>query len=520
MRVNKYLVFLTTAVGMLFGSCSDDKIDTTPPPAVGIVGITVIPDGSAIAYDKFVVVGDTLVNIGDSIAYAVTQEALQHALVKVKPTLFGKAYYNNVQITDSGFVADVTKPLVLEARSAGGVATYVLKVVQSLTEPLPIMEKMASTFVGFPDKVIDYDVAYFKGKFYATVTSYMPDGGDVGATPKDKRVNYDLYVSEDGLRWEQVVYKTNTDGVRLPRGQKEYVVGGEGASLAVFNDRLYVLGGARNKGRDKFKNAPELQGMDSPRIAFWRSFSTADGETFDCDTVGMQLYAMGEAMPSVARNQLLAIMGMTPVVFKDKMYMFSPYMMYAGQVQSSSKMYYTEDGKSWTMPMPESAESGGAVAPLTEAAYFVFKDSLWCVGGARSYINVATMSNSIFVTGDGMTWENRGMVPDSILGNVYGMKAVATDSVVYLFGGQKHPTMEGEIAGFTPNQVLRSTDAVNWEIVTTPDGFTPIRRAKAVSDGENAWIFGGVSSLLTKSIYAYPTEADTWSTETWVQKMK
>ncbi len=265
MRVNRYLVFLTTAVGMLFGSCSDDKIDMTPPPAVGIVGVTVIPDGSAIAYDKFVITDDTIVNSGDSIAYAVTQEALRNALVKVKPTLFGKAYYNNVQIADSGFVADVTQPLVLEARSAGGTATYVLKVVQSQTEPMPVMEKVASSFVGFPDKVIDYDVAYFKGKFYATVTSYMPDGGDVGATPKDKKVNYDLYVSEDGLHWEQVVYKTNTDGVRLPRGQKEYVVGGEGSVLAVFNDRLYVLGGARTKGRDKLKNLPVLLGYDTPR---------------------------------------------------------------------------------------------------------------------------------------------------------------------------------------------------------------------------------------------------------------
>ncbi len=522
--MGRYLLFLTAAVWVLLGSCSDEmkEVDTTPDAAVGIVGVTVIPDSSAISYEKFEIIGDTIVNRYDSVRYDVKTEALQNALVKVKATLFGEAYYNNVLIPDSGVVMDVTTPVMLEARSGSRSAYYVLNVLQRQTEPvqeytIPMMEKMASGFKGFPASVIDYDIAWFKDKFYATVTSYMP-GFENGASVLDNKVNYDLYTSADGLNWEQVVYKTNTEGVRLPRPQREYVVGGEGASLAVFNDRLYVLGGARTKGRDKLGNQPEVQ-YESPVVNNWRAFSTADGETFDCDTVGMTLTAGGMLIPNESRALLMGLFGMNPVVFKDRMYLFSPYKIYAGVTQSAANLYCTEDGKTWTMLEP-TIDVGGSIAAMTEAAYFVFNDSLWCVGGARSFIGAGTMSNSIYSTGDGETWNYRGMVPDSIMGNVYGMKAVAADSVIYLFGGQKQPVFEGEIAGFAPNQVFRSTDAVNWEIVKFPENFTPIRRAKVVYDGEKAWIFGGVSSPLTKSIYAYPTSADTWSTEVWTQTLK
>ncbi len=522
--MGRYLLCLTAAVWGLLSSCSDEmkEVDTTPDAAVGIVSVAVIPDSSAISYEKFEILGDTIANVNDSVRYEVKKEALQKALVMVKATLFGEAYYNNVLIPDSGVVMDVTEPVRLEARSGGRSAYYVLKVLQRQTEPvvkdsIPVMEKMASGFKGFPANVIDYDVAYFKDKFYATVTSYMP-GFENGASVLDKKVNYDLYTSADGLNWEQVVYKTNTEGVRLPRPQREYVVGGEGASLAVFNDRLYVLGGARTSGRDRLGNKPELIGVgETPTVSFWRSFSTADGETFDCDTVGMTMTARDSIMPSEARSILMGIFGMTPMVFKDKMYLFSPYKIFAGVTQSAANMYCTENGKDWTMMMQE---EGSNVSAMTEASYFVFNDSLWCVGGARSFIGVGTMSNGIYASGDGENWIYRGMVPDSIMGNVYGMKAVATDSVIYLFGGQKQPMLEGEIAGFAPNQVFRSTDAVNWEVVKFPENFTPIRRAKVVSDGEKAWIFGGVSSPLTKSIYAYPSSADTWSTEVWTQILK
>ncbi len=515
--MNKSLLLAAAALGV-FSACSEN-IDTTPPPAVGVINVSVIPDGSAISYDNFVI-GDTIVNTNDSVRYNVTPEALQNALVKVKPTLFGEAYYNNERILEDGVLMDVTQPVRLEARSGGLVTRYVLKVVQHQIQTIPPMEKLASRFAGFPDPklMIDYDVAYFKDKFYATVTSYKP-GTENGATVADRRINYELYTSEDGLTWEQVVYKTNTDGVRLPRGQKEYVVGGEGASLVVFNDRLYVLGGARTKGKDRFGNSPELQ-YEMPTVKNWRAFSTPDGETFYCDTVGKSLNMMDNELPSTAINQLMNIFGTVPVAFKDKLYMFSAQkILYGGTYQPGTYIYHSEDGKRWIAPTPITLSDGVAVASIADAAYFVFKDKMWCVGGFMNYAESGRFPNSIYSTEDGVNWTLEGTLPVELLGNVYGLRAVATENVVYLFGGQKYPMYEGEVVGFAPNQVLRSTDAINWEVVETPENFTPVRCGKVVGVGDKAWLFGGVSSIATDK-YPYPTSADTRSTEIWTQSLK
>ncbi len=508
--MKKYFLFLAAAVCGLFSSCSDDDDDSV---AVGITSVSVTPEGSAVSYNCIVNLG-VIENTNDSIGWDVAYEALQNAKIQVTTTIGSVAYYNDAVVGDSGFVADVTAPITLQARGADGVTvvTYQLNVVQAKTASGVDMAKKASTFNGLPKNLIDYDIAYFKNKFYATVVSLSDDS---------LTENYDIFVSENGVNWNQVNYTTNTSGVVLPEGQTEYVVGGEGASMVVFNDRLYILGGARTKAADKFGNEAEISDGwfgPTPEIRYWRSFSTADGETFDCDTIGASVISNGVALPSERLAMFLGQQGTDPVVFNGKLYMFGGYRPSFGMLQPAGTTYVTENGKEWTM-YTATADNGFQTQRIIDAARFVFKGKMWCIGGLTNYITANNLTNSIYSTADGETWTLDGTLPDSIMGNIFGWKAAVAEDVVYLIGGQRVPSAEGAVSEFAL-QMFRSTDCINWEVVELPANYdTPRRNARVVSIDNQAWIFGGINTL-TSGNYAYPTDLDTWTTDTWVKIMK
>ncbi len=485
----------------MFCSCSEDEEAVVQ--AVGITKVTVTPAGAVTS--NCVVKGVMIENTKDSVAFDVAPEALQNAEISVTATIGSVVYYNGAAVKDGKFTADVTNPITIEARGASGKVVYTLKVVQAKTMGDIDMVKKASKFAGFPEGVVDYDVAYFKGKFYAAVTSL---DGEVE--------NYDIFTSENGTTWTQVNYTVNTSGVNLPEGQDSYVVGGEGATLAVFNDRLYVLGGARTKGADKFGNEAETNwGMAS--ITNWRSFSTADGLTFDCDTVGMSLTMVqdGEEVPVAANriSTMLARQNLTAEVFNGKMYMISGYSPMFGMMQPVRNSYVTTDGKNWTA-LNATADDGKLPYAIFEAARFVFNGKMWVVGGHFNYIDAGQMSNKIYSSEDGETWEMKGEVPAEMQ-NVFSMKAVVADDVIYIFGGQK----QGETSGLAPTQMFRSVDGINWEAVAAPESFVPVRAAKVVGVGTQAWIFGGISSLVSGN-YAGPAATDVRQFDTWVKNMK
>ncbi len=504
----KKLFILAVAACGLFCSCSEDEPTV---PAVGLTKVTVTPAGAPVS-NTCVITGTSIENTNDSVAFDVAPEALQQAEVSVVATLGSTVWFNGAAVEGGKFVADVTAPITIEARGAEDkVVAYTLNVVQAKTMGDVDLVKKASAFNGFPANVVDYDVTFFKGKFYAAVVSLQ---GEVE--------NYDIYTSENGTVWTPVDYTVNTEGVSLPDGQDSYVVGGEGASLVVFNDRLYVLGGARTRGADKFGNAAELEdgwmGI-VPVISHWRSFSTADGQTFDCDTIGMSVIMTQTGQPAPANmiSMLLGRQNATAMAFNGKMYLTGGYAPMYGMMQPSRNTYVTENGKDWT-DISGNTDDGKPAYAIFEAARFVFNNKMWIVGGHTNFIDPSQMVNAIYSSEDGVAWVKEGDVPAEMQ-NVFGMKAVVADDVVYIFGGQKVPTADGEVASLAPTQMFRSVDGKTWEAVATPENYTAIRSARAVAMGNQAWIFGGYNSLVIAN-YGAPVAGDTWSTETWVKNMK
>jgi len=489
--MKKSVWILLAAIGMMTAACSSDD-DSSTPAAVGILSAKVTPQGSSVSYNCDIDQTTLKIeNTKDSVQWDVTDACLRQTTVTVSTTLGGTAYYNGTAIGADGVTVDGTAGVQLVVKDDNGQSkTYTLNVVRAKTATGDDMVIKASAFKGFPSGVIDYDMAYFNDKFYATVTSLS------GETE-----SYQLFTSEDGINWTEVDYKTSDSTTG-------YVIGGEGARMTVFNNKLYIMGGARTKGSDKYGNAAETSwGMAT--ISTWRSYSTSDGITFACDTTGMK-YINGE---NEYPSSYMACTQMSFAELNGKLYMNDAYYMGFGMAQGKGIYAYTSNGKDWTA-LSVAADDETSINYTGGGAFFSFKGKLWKVGGYKSYISASNMTNAIYSSADGETWTKAGDLPTSMTG-LFGAKVVANDNIAYLFGGQ----FVTEDSSTLSNKVFSSTDGVNWTEVAVPTSFTARRNAKAVLAGNTAWVFGGITTA-SSGYYNYPSDTDVLGSDTWVKLMK
>lgn len=350
MQKNTLLTTALLAVSALFVSCSSD--DDAQQSVIGITKVEVTPSGSEKAYSCTASQTTlTIENSTDSVDWDVADAALSCAKITVSATLGTTVYYGDQPVTADGVEVDVTSPVTLTAKdNVGNAKAYTLKVVKAKTAGSDDMVKKASSFNGFPTGLVDFDVTVFKGKFYAITTS-------LSGTGESAVENYQLFNSEDGLHWNEVAYKTDLTGVNLPDGQDGYVIGGEGARLAVFKDRMYVLGGARTLGADKYGNPAEIEdGWSGPTktIKAWRSFSTADGETFKCDTVGMKVIRDGAEVPA---SSALSGIAFNVATQGGKMFIKGGFNFAFGMAQGARLSVSTSDGVNYEVNTMKSADA-------------------------------------------------------------------------------------------------------------------------------------------------------------------
>lgn len=492
-----------------FWSCSDD--DNGGSAAVGITNVTITPEGSAKSYNCVVNQSTGIIeNTSDSVDWDVTDASLTRTVVKVTATLNTAVYYNDQVIGADGLEIDVKNPVTLTAKdNSGNTKVYTLKVVRATTASGETMVLKSSSFQGLPSNMLYYDMAYFKDKFYAITVTVTGDNDN-------KTENYQLFSSVDGLNWTEVNYQTDKTGVTLPEGQDDYVIGGEGARLAVFNDRMYVLGGARIQASDKYGNAAETNwGM--AQISYWRSYSTEDGITFKPDTIGASLE---KADGTSTSYQNLKSAYMNAVVFNGKMYMKSGYVISFGMGQNAQMYACTSDGKAWKILSPIGANGESVdVSRRLGDAFFVFKGKLWCIGGFTNFLSSSSNNTcgTVYSSEDGITWKLESDTVGNVLKNLYGMKVVANDNVAYMFGGERL-VGDGTFTREVSSDIFRSTDGITWEKVAAPQNYTARRSPSVLLQGNSAWIFGGTTSY-SKDNYAFPSVEDVLATDTWVKLM-
>lgn len=508
-----FILALVALTGASVVSCSSDN-DGPSTPTVGITSVQVTPAGSAKSY-ACVISQSTMVieNTNDSVDWDVADAALTNTKIEATGTLGSTVYYNNEPISNEGVEVDASSPVTLTAKdNSGNAKTYTLKVVKEKTASGEDMVKKASTFAGFPTGLLDYDMTFFNGKFYAITTS-LSGSGEAAVE------NYQLFKSEDGLHWTEVDYKTDATGVNLPEGQTSYVIGGEGARLTVMNGRMYVLGGARTMGADKYGNAAETtSGWSGPAksIDNWRSFSTADGETFKCDTVGITLKDTEGTVQNPKYNLPAAYLNVATL--KDKTLIQGGFYFGFGMAQGCRRFAMTSDGTNWTSVTPVSNDPDCDVKNRNGSALFVFKNKFWCVGGFTNFIGGDNfLRTSVYSSTDGINWEKEGELNGAP--TLYHAKVIAGNDVAFMVGGEY--IAEDGSTRMLSNKIYRTTDGLNWEeVITVPNNYIGVRNAAGVALGNTAWIFGG-NKTVTTGFYGYPMgDSDELSGDTWIKLFK
>lgn len=523
MKMKNVWMFLAVLMGALtWTSCSEDD----PAPVVGITAISVTPEGSAVSYNATITGTTAVVEVDGE----TTDEALANATVSAVATL-GSAVYFNDEPVGAGVTADFTGAVTLVAKGADGKSVAYTVNVERVFGSVGMTIK-SSRFNGFPANVIDYDMTFFKGKFYAIVSSTTEEVKVEGEGEEAVEVNvtvehYDLFSSVDGVNWVKVEYNVSTEGVTLPEGQDGYVVGGEGARLVVHDGRLFVMGGSRLNGEDIYGNPSEMvDGWTGPgpSIAAWRSFSTADGVNFKCDTVGISVTKDGVDYAASAA-WVMPVAHASAVSFNGKIFVQGGLNASYGMWQMGRRYFTTTNGTDYQIETVVGVEEGVTpdVNMRAQNAFFEFQGKLWCLGGYKNFLSTSQMANTIWSSEDGLAWKQEAEYPVDAEGNqfeammgLYDMAVVATDEVVYIFGGATN-TADGNVVS---NKIFKSTDCVTWEeVADVPAAFTGRRHSIAIVNAGEAWLFGGISDA-TNDTYGYPLKQPfTPVTETWVKTL-
>lgn len=425
-------------------SCDDDE---NYDPAVAIKSVSIVPYNNTVDY---LCTGNynslVLNNENDKVDFYVDKEDLKKATMTVSTTLgLGKeinAFYNGELIGEEGVTVDATQPFQVEVRRNNQSKIYTVTVEQATSIPENehlVIKSTNMRKVGLDPNTYSYDVTSFNGRLYCFTSATN------GVT-----ADYRIFSSEDGVIWDEVNY--GPDALQA--------VGGSGTKLVVNNNRLYALGGARIKGTDKWGNAPE-NNWGMPDITYWRSFSTADGQTFQCDTIGTkgEWGTSWDGSPMWKNFKPYAVTNADALTFNGKMYLKGGAYYGFGMLQNYSQYLECEDGTNWKSI---TINSNANVDRRVQDAFFVFKGKMWSIGGFTSWINSNNIETSIYSSTDGKNWTLEA--ESAAFGKMWGMKVVANENVAYMIGGEY---LDESGMHAVSDKIYRSIDGIHWEAVSS-----------------------------------------------------
>lgn len=291
-----------------------------------------------------------------------------------------------------------------------------------------------------------------------------------------------------------------------------------GHTTVVFNDKLWVIGGAMNWGE--------------PFSDVW---SSSDGKnwTLETDNAGFgPRYYHGTAVfggriwvigglanytkmndiwsSSDGRNWTRVVkkadfdprLAPQVVVYKDRIWVIGgmgPYTM--------DDVWSSPDGINWTLQTSHAGFQPRYGAGITE-----FKDRLWVIGGYYylPYESSAIMEgtlNDAWSSDDGCNWiqetsngafERREIVPLTVF-----------DNMIWIIGGGiTTPGMESLY-----NTVWSSADGKNWSLKTGNPGFAPRYLNTAVTFHNALWTIGGATPFPKNDVWTYQPINETYSSQ-------
>lgn len=494
LRLLSLLVAAAVSV-TLFSACQ--KEDTSP---FGITEMSLtMPNGRTV---KCTVNQDALtIDNGNDPVETGLPAPMYIMKVNYKATLETTVTYNGAPLQSGVTEIDFSSPVVLEAKKPGKKTdrkiNYTVTVKsdandKSETEGKKLNEDM--TKAGFP--ACSYaDVAVFKDEFYA-ITAEFPSG-----TATTDPAYYRVYKSMDGISWTKV--ETNLK-----------VIGGMGARLMVFKDKLWSFGGGRYYGTDEDGNASSAGwfGPTDYNIPEFFVYSTPDGRNWTKETIeieGNQSSFGGCILPRIAST------GSTLVFTGGLVSAF-------GMLQGGASVVTSSDGIKWTVN-EDAMKAENAVEAIkfkVNSCLYYFKGKVFNAGGFANYVSKNFLKGNVYSSTDnGATWKLE--IEDGGFGKMFGMRVVGTEDVLYMVGGQTYGGEGGETPVLS-NKVFRSTDGVNWtELsgeIAMSSTFAGRVYAPVAAYGDMMWVFGGRE--LTSGNYGAAEPVDKLIFDTWKKRIK
>lgn len=425
-------------------------------------------------------VNQTISNSKDSLLFGTDAQTLQKIRPLFTTTIGAKVFANGKELKSGETEIDLTNPLKIETKYNNATRDYAVNIHvekqdHSATSGAKVNTDM--TLTGLP-AFNSYSATWFNGKLYI-LGAYYPN-----ATATTGTAYYELYSSTDGGKWTKV--ETN------PK-----VVGGFGAQLIVFDNKMFAIGGARLWGKDVNGVAPEAS-------IVWRIMSSTNGTDWTDCTPGQVNAPSGRAFPQVVVHNGKIVLRRGKVVGFG-----------AWQNQTHSDTYQTVDGTNWVR-VPASPVTG---TNRSEDAMYSFNGKLWIAGGFANFISLTNIREDIWSSADnGATWVQESAITGSEL-NRYGHNVISYGGKLYMIGGER---LVGT-ARIGVRTVLVSVDGKNWTPLSNqlqlPVAFTTrILSNVFMGEGDLAWIIGGFNSSVGS--YAINGLAMSVKYDVWTKRVK
>lgn len=171
-------------------------------------------------------------------------------------------------------------------------------------------------------------------------------------------------------------------------------------------------------------------------------------------------------------------------VYKNELYIIAGLMGYSSSAKTNYynvHTYTSPDALNWKGQQEDSGLS------WRDPYFFEWKGELWMFGGHRNPKLVDGMFKSI----DGVSWE---VVDESL---DFGLRTEAAFTIfndkLWILGGHS------EELGKVTNDVWSTSDGVSWTQVTDNAAFSPRRNSKLVNFGGYLWLFGDDENDLWRS---------------------
>ena len=199
------------------------------------------------------------------------------------------------------------------------------------------------------------------------------------------------------------------------------------------------------------------------------------------------------------------------VVYNNKMWVIGGTPLDGYSADCLNDVWYSTNGADWIL-----ATGNAEFSPRYSFSTFNFNNKMWVIGGVDSS---HSMYNDVWSSSDGVTWTQvTSSAPFSGRNNYSGLVFNGYMWVLAGYDGYSNTTYNGCSYDGEANDVWRSSNGVDWELVTGNAGFSPrTAQTSFVVDGK---IFIGmgyddcVSSNLNDDLW-YSSDGKFWTLVTW-----